>query len=272
MYSEVTVIYADILFLINFSLDFLCLFITGRILNCGGKEKRLLLGSLLGAAYSFVPYFFSLSVFVSLPLHIASAGLITFVSFGKRETKKFILLWGTFIVSSALLGGLITSIYSLTGEYHQGPYRETDIMTFCLICVVSALVALAYGLIFRKRINITSAEIRVHCKGDKFDIRLLADSGNLVTEPFSALPVIIAASSALPYPYDSPESEAFPFHLRAIPFKTASGGGCILGFRPDRIEIRLLGKKPKIIDAYIGIDTQNKSFSGYDGIIPSSLF
>ena len=58
MYEESIVIYSDILFLINFSLDYLCLFIAGRLLHRGGKAWRLLLGAAVGGLYSFIHYLF----------------------------------------------------------------------------------------------------------------------------------------------------------------------------------------------------------------------
>ncbi len=271
MYEETIVIYADILFLINFCLDFLCLFIAGRLLNCGGKLKRELFAAIFGGVYSFFPYIIQLPVALSLPVNISAGALICLIAFGKRDIKKFGLILGTFMVSSALLGGLITSIYSLTSQYYNGVYREADGMSFLIICVISALIALSYGLICRKKIHTASAEIKIYAGQECLRVRLLADSGNLVTEPFSALPVIIVASSALPAPFDMPESEHFPLPIRIIPYRTGCGGSCFFGFRPDRIELLIPAKKPKSIDAFVGIDTENNNYSGYDGIIPTSI-
>ena len=266
MYAEETVIYSDILFLINFSLDYLCLFIAGRVLNCGGRVLRLLISAVLGGLYSFLPYLIILPTLLSLPINLAFAFLMVFIAFGKRSIKKLLLLWATFMVSAALLGGLITAAYSLSARSDS-----ITALSFCIICVFSAFIALAYGLICRKKIHTKTASIRIFANGNRFSLNLLADSGNLVTEPFSSLPVIIVSSASLPPPYDSPESELFPHPIRAIPFSTSAGSACFLGFRPDKIELGGLAQKPHIIDAYIGIDTQNKSYSGYDGIIPTSL-
>ena len=133
------------------------------------------------------------------------------------------------------------------------------------------MIALSYGLICRKKIHVHSAEVSIHIKGNRIRARLLADSGNLVTEPFSALPVIILSSAVLPKPYDDPEKDIFPLAVRAIPISTATGGSCFFGFRPDQIEVLRLGKKSKSVDAYIAVDTSNNNFSGYDGIMPTAL-
>lgn len=271
MYAEGYVIYADLLFIINFSLDFLCLFITGRLANCGGSTWRMVLGAFAGGIYSFLPYLLYITPIIAVPIHIAAAAIICLIAFRYQEIKKFIAITLTFVISSALLGGLVTAIYGISGQYSNGAYGEITAMSFAVICGVSAIITLLYGLVCRRKINTRHAEVRIYIKGNKFHGQFLADSGNLVTEPFSALPVIIISSSALPKPFDDPESSIFPVPTRAIPFSTASGGGCFFGFRPDRIELIVLGKKPRIIDAYIAIDTAGNTYSGYDGIIPTSL-
>lgn len=271
MYAETVVIYSDLLFVINFSLDYLVLFIAGRILNCTSPVWRSLAASVFGGLYAFVPYIYELSVAVSLPLHLLSASLICFIAYGKRDLKKFLLLVGSFIVTSALFGGLITALYSLSHSYSNGVYAELSATSFALICLISAAVTLSYGLICKKKIHTRSATVRIHINGLKIDCNMLCDSGNLVTEPFSALPVIVISHTCLPTPYCDPESEMFPLPIRAIPFSTASGKSCFFGFRPDRIELLTPLKKPKRIDAFVGIDTSSSSYSGYDGIIPACI-
>ncbi len=271
MYDGQVVIYADILFLINFSLDYLCLFIAGRLQNTLCKALRLLAASVFGGIYSFVPYIIELPIPLMLFLHIGAAALICFIAFGKLDLKKFLLITGAFVISAALMGGLITAIYNISGRYSDGAYTETDSLSFCLICLLSVSITLSYGLICKKKLHTRSTNVRIYIGDEKISAHLLCDSGNLVTEPFSSLPVIVISSSCLPYPYDTPESDIFPLPLRAIPFSTSAGKSCFLGFRPDKIEIITPMKAPKKVDAFIGIDTENRNYSGYDGLVPTSI-
>lgn len=268
MYDGAAVIYADILFIINFCIDFLCLFITDRLLNRSGRFYRIALGAVGGGLYTFLPYFINLSPIFALILHISAAALICLIAFG---FEKFITTALTFTISEALMGGLITAIFNLSSQYGSFGYGEISASSFCVVCIISALISLLYGLICRKRVNTLSAEIRIYIGNSHFDVRLLTDSGNLVTEPFSSLPVIIVVSSALPPPYDRPQEENYPLSLRAIPFRTGAGMGCFWGIKPDKIELRRLSKKPKSINAYIGIDVVNSHYSGYDGLMPNCL-
>ena len=103
MYDGQVVIYADILFLINFSLDYLCLFIACRLQNVYGKALRLLAASAFGGVYSFIPYIIELPIPLMLILHIGAAELICFISFGKRDLKKHLLLLGSFIAFGIMM-------------------------------------------------------------------------------------------------------------------------------------------------------------------------
>ncbi|MBR6563552.1 MAG: sigma-E processing peptidase SpoIIGA [Clostridia bacterium] len=271
MYEEATVIYSDVLFLLNFALDYLCLFITSRLLNIKTTLGRLAIASALGGLYSFLPYLVKLPVFVSLPLHIAFAALLCLISFESREPRRLLPALLGFIVSGALLGGMISGLYSLASDYSDGIYREPSLGSFLLILALSAAVAWCYSLICRRKINTRSSFVRIRFDKNELTLNLLCDSGNLVTEPFSALPVIIVSAACFKHPYDDPEREGYPLPLRAVPYATGNGRGCYLAFRPDSAEVRPLAGKPKPIDVYIAIDTVNKSFSGYDGIMPTSI-
>lgn len=271
MYEEAIVIYADILFLINLSLDYLCLFLSARLLHRHSTALRMVGGAVIGALYSFVPYIFAMPSLVSLLLSLVTACVICLVAFGYESARALTLSALTFVVSGALLGGIIIAIYSLVGGYHDGVYTEASLTSFCIISTLSAVIALCYGLICRKRLDVRSAEVEIELCNGTARLSLLCDSGNLVTEPFSALPVIVVSSTSLPPPYDTPESEHFPHPIRAIPFSTSSGRGCFIGFKPKKAELILPLCKPKRIEAYIGIDTERKSYSGYDGLIPTSL-
>ena len=267
MGDDATVIYADILFLINFCVDYLCLFITCRLIGRVMRTWRILCGALLGALYSFVPYIFSLSEAWLAVLHITALLLMTWISLGIRPAERFVLASAALFGCEAMLGGCVTGLINLSGKGFFG----MSVWTLVTALAVSGGVTLIYFEICRKKLRTKSARVRIKLPGASVDTLLLIDSGNLVTEPFSALPVIILSSSVLPPPYDMPSPDMYPLPLRAIPFRTSTSGSNMLGFLAREAYVTELGKKPRKIDAYIGIDTHNKSFSGYDGLMPSCL-
>ena len=271
MYDGEVVIYSDVLFIINFSIDFLCLFICGRLNYRAAKWHRLVIGAVLGGVYSFTPYLLYLEGAFSVVLHFFAACVIVFCVFGKSDFRKFLRIFLTFVISEALIGGLVSAFYGMSFRYSDGRYTEISSGSLFLICIISVIVVMSYGYVTRKKIDTHSVDICMILGNEKIKASLLIDSGNLVTEPFSALPVIVLTSSCLPFPYDDPESDIFPLPIRIIPFSTSSGQSCFFGFRPDKIFLSPTLSKQKPIDVYVAVDKTRKSYSGYDGLCPTSI-
>ena len=272
MYESGTVIYADILFLVNFCMDTVCLLLAGRL--CGQRMRfaRIFLGAALGGAYGFVPYIADMNAATSVLSGLAAEAIICFAAFGIDSAKRFAFTVAAFIGSCALTGGLITALYGIAARGGgKGMFSAVSPISFVLICIASAAAAAVYFFACRIKLKTTSAEVRFSAGGKTMRVSLLADSGNLLTEPFSALPVIIVSAAALPLPFDDPLCEGFPLPVRVIPFSTGAGGDCLIGFLPESAEIVRLGKKPRRINAYIGVDRGETNYSGYDGLLPASL-
>ena len=94
----------------------------------------------------------------------------------------------------------------------------------------------------------------------------MCDSGNLLTDPYCGLPVIILASDF---------TDKFDFlqcKTRYIPIKTAQGNGIIKAVKPEKLELITGSGKDIPLDAIIGFSNNNQAdYGGTDGIIPSCL-
>ena len=66
-------VYADLLFLVNFSMDFLCLYLSIKLLHLPRVRWRMLSAAALGGVYSVVALLLSVESWLSLALILASA-------------------------------------------------------------------------------------------------------------------------------------------------------------------------------------------------------
>ncbi|MDD4421683.1 MAG: sigma-E processing peptidase SpoIIGA, partial [Eubacteriales bacterium] len=205
MNEEVFIIYADILILINFVLDFICLFISGKLLSKRSGLLRMFFASLFGAGYSLVYYLlYPIDWFYMLPLHIIAAFIICKISFRLLTFKEAAKTVVIYILSSALLGGILNAVYGITGRFSDGIYTEISAPSLIIISVLSTLVALAYSLLCKKRVTAKSMHADIYLDTEPISVNLLVDSGNMATEPFSSLPVIILCSQIMPPPLNEP--------------------------------------------------------------------
>ena len=272
MNEEIYIIYADILLLINFVLDFLCLFISGKLLSKKIRTLRILFSSLFGAAYSLLFYIlYPLEWFFSIPMHLIAACIICLIAFRISTVKELLKAVGVFVFTSALLGGLLNAVYAISGRFAEGIYTEISATSLLVISIMSTVIALAYSLLCKKKAVVKSMRADIYIDGAPLRLNLLVDSGNMATEPFSSLPVIIISSGKMPPPLNKPVLQNSPVPLRPIPIKTASGSDLLFGFIPKKIVIRPFFQKEKTVEAAVAIDTGTSDYATYDGLLPYSL-
>lgn len=258
--SEVLILYADVLVFLNFALDFICLVITSRVAARKFVGWRCVLGALFGAVYALLSAYASLPVWV----HFPAAALLCLISFPYADHRSFAKVIFVFLMTSAGMGGLISAAYYIGTQKVTAHGMVLIALLFCALCVL-------YGLYCRKKVSTTTMKIEVKFGTNTLVADVLVDSGNLVTEPFSALPVVILSSSVFPSPLDKPSFENSPVPLRAIPIRTETGLGLLYGFIPDSITLCPPFEKRRKVDAVIGIDVDNTDFAGQDGLLPGSL-
>src|SRR5690606_24474806 len=75
------VIYADLLFIINFCIDFLVLLSVGKLLHFPLKLWKLLFSSALGASYAVLVLYLRLEGLFITVVHIAMSMLMCYIAF-----------------------------------------------------------------------------------------------------------------------------------------------------------------------------------------------
>ena len=191
MGEEVLILYADVLLFLNFAMDFLCLCATAKVGMRRFVGWRVVLASLLGAVYSlFAPFVNGLYGLWRVLLHLSAAGAVCLAAFPFGSGRVFFRTWGVFMLSCGALGGMVSA------AYYIGQRRVTalGVLATALLCCVPVIL---YGLSCRKKVFEQNMKIEIEFRGQQVVADLLVDSGNLVTEPFSALPVVILSSAVL---------------------------------------------------------------------------
>lgn len=279
-------IYGDVLFLINFSMDYLALYLTSKILSLHVKAFRMILSAAAGAIYSVYILFFPGNVFIGTIISVAVSLLICYMAFG-ANLRTFIRSVILFYLISLLLGGGITALCnvfaSLSGTKRvlfNGSVRELDkeipfalFMVFTSVCVLLCFIG---GHIFKRFSRIKTAKLCIINRGKKLYADALCDSGNLLTEPISGRPCIIiplSMSEGL-IPGETKQSiekndfsnHSSVFGLRVIPSHSVGHSGMLYGFIPESVTVNGVS-----VNACVALDVERASFGGYSAILPSRL-
>lgn len=256
-------VYADILLLINFSMDLLTLCVTGRVLHKPLRKKRLVIASLIGAvcgtAYSLVQYsgaVLSLAVGLVLSVVMVTAAFGTYRS-AVPLLRDALSVWG----GGTLLGGIMTFLLSL-GE----PVYTSENRSFLPAFAVCLFISLGMTRHFSSQRTKRSLTVTAWANGTAKTFSALCDSGSFASEPISGLPVIIVKSSAVYEWSRQLRSEVCPLRLRMVPLH-GIGGDCLLtGFLPDKV---MIGGRE--VSAVIAVQESGADFAGYDAVLPAAL-
>lgn len=283
-------IYADILFLLNFVMDYFILWIVSKMIKQKVTYKRLLGGAFIGALLYclmiFIPIFRNTYNMISIVLLPMIPLMLTYKpkSF-KQLIKIFILFHGT---AFALGGAGIALFYYLNISKVIEDVLRFNIDNFPIVLlIVSCILSYAFiKLIWFWIRKVSNKEgivypIKVYFEGMKIDATALLDTGNALYDPFSQSPVIVIEFSTVKGFLPDNIRELFNekkendlnllFHsitqtsigskIRMIPFSSLGmPNGMLLGFRPDQVEIIEQDNTCTVLkDIVIGIYNQRLS-------------
>lgn len=262
-----TVIYVDVLLVVNFFITFLLLLVTQKIAKENSKLIRLVFASFAGSAYSLVILFDELQFAVSLLGKLCAAFVIVLIAFRQTSFKCFIKNTAIFFFVNFVFVGIMVGLWMIfkpSGIVINNSTVYFDVSATALL--VSAFLAYVISAVIIRIYNNKSAKkdlysITVYKNGKKYSFFAFADSGNKLREPFSDSPVIVADADL----FSDVECN------RVIPVSTVSSEGMLTAFKPDKVVISTSRGEGVLNRVYIAL-SKNVKKGEYRGIInPESV-
>ena len=258
-------IYIDVLFILDFIIDYLILYAVAKITGARILRFKFALSAMLGAVVSVLSLF--ADFFASLPMMLISAYLMVGISFGFRRWKHLLVFLGV----GAAFGGMVFAINYIT--------ENTLVISLETLIIASVASYVILFFAFRKSATGTTRKeyvpVEVRHGGKKAAFYALADSGNSLTDAITNTAVLIAELEALRGLFEREEYEMLRESsveeiilkgggkYRPIPFKTVGGGGLLPAFCPERV---LCNGKDRSILIGISKDKIGENHSGIIGI------
>lgn len=260
-----TVVYVDVLLVVNFMVNFVLLRITALILRQRPVFWRLCLAAALGACGALIIFVPVYNRAVLLIYKLFLTAVMSVAAFGCRGVRRVVLsVFGLFTVS-LLTSGLLL-LYQVTmcprGMLVAKGAVYFDIGAGALVGCCIAAYFIAGGLerlLSRGAPKEALCEITVLHAGAVSAFPALIDTGSNLTEPFSHCPVIVCEERALgrampPALKGFDLSQPPPQGLRLVPFKTLGSTGLLPAFMPDTLLVRRPGESDKKAeDCYIAV-------------------
>lgn len=278
----VQVIYADILFIVNFYVNYVLLKITAQLLKRSVATTRCVLSSALGAVYAFIILVPDMSNAIIAFSRFIFAFAVVLTAYGYKSTKVYLRSVVMFFVVSFVFSGIMYFLW----EFFSPPimaYRNTvvyfDIDAFDLFfmtVVCYGILKLLELLLNARQVENLIYEVTVHILGESFFAKTFLDTGNSLTEPFSSYPVILLNENIKSSNNKSLDIANFikekNVPLRLIPCKTISNETLLYSFRPDKVKIKGIDIDIETDKIYIALTKTKLKGGDYDALVGSAVF
>ena len=257
-------IYIDIVLIENLIMNYIILFTTAVVLKIKVNHIRLILASLLGAGYSIIAYMGIIKVYSSIILKIILSVLIIYIAFNPQNIKKMckdLLLF--YLVSFVFGGAAFALIYIIKPQnilmkngLFLGTYPLKTVMLGAVVafCIIIGAFAIIKNKISKKDMF---CEIEILINQKKIKTKAMIDTGNMLKEPITNVPVIVVEHillySCMPkeilnnlkeimggdfknIPCDI--QEKYISKLKLIPFSSlGKQNGMLIGIRPEYVKV-----------------------------------
>lgn len=254
MYYE---LYIDVLFLVNFLMDYILLLITKQVLKCKGGYGRICLGAALGAFLTCVivaiqiPY-----AFIKLLLfHALVTAVMLIVGLPIRGIRNYAKAVIVLYISGVLVGG----IFSFLDQYVQ-----IGSLFFALAVASYYLASGSLGVLNRVfHFGASRYHVTLYLNGNCCEAEAILDTGNRLTDQLTGKAVSIISSRLA----DQLLEKKYLEGVRYIPYRTVGNhSGAIPVIPVDKIQV--VGREEQWFEMpLIGISEESSFGKEYDMIL-----
>lgn len=279
-------VYIDVVFLENLILNVIILYATSLIAKINLKIIRTLISASIGSIYAIMYYIFQIGLYSNIIFKFVLSVIMIYVAFNPKEFKTLLKVLILFYLTSFVFGGASLSVIYLVNAQRIniqngmiiGKYTMNTIFTGIIIAFI--VIVIAFKIIKSKiSKNDLFCDIRFKINNKEIKTKAMLDTGNLLKEPITNIPVVVVEHKLL---YDVIPNEIldnienilggdledisdevksdYISKLKVIPFTSlGKQNGILLGIKADELIVEEMNSEKKIDKVIIGI--YNKELS-----------
>ena len=279
-------VYLDVVFLENLIINYIIIYATGIISKARIKQLKIVFGSLIGAIYSVLYYILKLKIYSNFILKIILSIVIIYISFNSKNLKELAKQVLLFYLVSFVFGGAAIAIIYMVNSQNITIQNGVLVGTYTIKTILIGIVIAYFTVIVAFKIVKTKiskkdliCDVSINLNNKKIETKAMIDTGNLLKEPITNLPVIVMEHTLF---YDiipkqildnidnilggdlselSKEMQnEYISKLRVIPFTSlGKQNGMLLGIKGENLVVNLKDEQRVIDKVIIGI--YNKSLT-----------
>ena len=278
-------VYVDLYFLINACMNLLTLMITATLLHRKVSRLRAWIAATVGGLWAVLALFSGMEGFWIVLCDGAVIFFMSCIVFASPKAQPKALLKCTVVgvLTSMILGGVMTALYSLFNRIHlpldSGQENSASILIFALIAALASVATVQGGRFLGLSKKSEYVTVNAVLFGKTVTLRAMVDTGNRLREPISGRSVIVAdktrilavlptsLSQALQSPYAEKwlSEKKYATQIRLIPTNTATGAGMLPAILPEKLTLTS-GKETYAADYLIAPAPMEKN-TDFDAVI-----
>ena len=278
-------IYVDVVLIENIIMNYIILFATGLVIKLKISQIRIIIASILGAAYSIIAYAGIFKIYSSFGLKILLSILIVYIAFNPQNFKKMWKYILIFYLTSFVFGGAVFALIYVVKPQEilmkNGLFLGTyPLKTAILGAIIGFFIMVTAFSIVKSKITKKDmfCDIEIKLNEKIIKTKAILDTGNLLKEPITNTPVVVVEHTLL-YECIPKEilnnlekiiggdfekvpkkiSEEYISKLKLIPYSSlGKTNGMLLGIKPEYLKV--IGEEERVTrNVIIGI--YNKSLT-----------
>lgn len=250
-----TVIYADLLVILNVVVTLIIIIITSDLLKIHSEKTRYIAGSLAGGFLSLIILAPPMNVFFAATIRVFMSVIIVFLSFKVHNFRLYMKCFFMFNGVSFLLAGVMLAAGILLGNnavISNNGFLYVDFSISAVILIICAsffLIRIINRNILAKNKKDLIFNTEIYYCGRKTALKAFFDSGNSLKDIFTGRPVIIISLEALKplleasfYDeiksfFECCEYESCSGRIRLLPVRTLGNSSFIPAFTAEKAVI-----------------------------------
>lgn len=280
-------------------MNYIILYATGTILKIKMSYLKIFAASLIGAIYASIEYIINLNLYSNIFIKIILSLIIVYVAYFPQNFKSMCRELVVFYVTTFTFGGIATYlIYVLKPQniiIKNGMFVGTYVLKVIFIgAIIGTIILIIAFKISKNKLtkkDIT-CKIKIILNGKEKTLNAIVDTGNMLKEPITGMPVVVIEKVAL-YELIPKEilnnldsilggdftkisdktKQEYISKLKVIPFASLGReNGMLVGIKPEKLEvIEEQTKEEK--NAIIGIYNKSLTKRGeYQALIGMDLY
>ncbi len=245
--GEKMYVYADILVLVNFVVDYFLIAVSSWFLHKRPRIWRQLLAAVVGGLFSLYIFLPQSGFMLQTAVQILMSALMAITAFGFGDIKSFVRSIAVLFTANFAYSGAMIAVWLLFRPRGMAINNSVVYFDISPIFLIAFSTVGYFAVSFLRRAlqknfsQSSSCLVSITCCGNTLTLDGVVDTGNALRDVFGLSQIFITEADVVDAIMGAEKQNIARF--RAIPCTTVSGEGLLDGYRIDGATVEFEKKK-----------------------------